>query len=167
MREDSWGWRARFGILVIHKDPVAETEFSAMAPPGVAIHVARFESPRRPGSDFYGTDPARLIAESPDMVRGLDHLGQMLLDAICVCFGTLSFFGGYGFDEGFTVEASRKAHGVPVTNAGLASILAMRASGITRPFLIMAPWFKPAITDAATRYYSDAGFEIRGQLRFD
>ena len=48
MEADTWGWRARFGILVIHKDAVPECEFWAMAPKGVSIHAARFQSPRRP-----------------------------------------------------------------------------------------------------------------------
>ena len=167
MRSDTWGWRARLGILVIDKDPVAETEFWAMAPPGVTIHTARFESPRRPGSDDYGSDPARRVADSPDIARGLDFLGQMRLDAICVCFTTASFFGGYGFDENFIAEASRKAHGKPVTTAALAITTAMRASGITRPFLVLPPWFKQEIVDAGKRYFADAGFALTGQLSYD
>ena len=167
MQTDSWGWRARFGILVIDKDPVAESEFWAMAPPGVTIHTARFESPRRPGSDDYGVDPARRVADSPDIARGLDFLGQMRLDAICVCFTTSSFFGGHRFDQTFVAEASRKAHGMQVTTAALAMTTAMRASGIARPFLVLPPWFKQEIVEAGQRYLADAGFEVTGLLRYD
>lgn len=167
MRIENWGWLARFGILVIDKDPVAEAEFWAMAPPGVTLHAARFESPRRPGSDDYGADPARVVADSPDVARGLDFLGQMRLDAICICFTTSSFFGGYGFDEPFTREASRKAHGMPVTTAATALADAMRASGMRRPFMVIPPWFKDEIVAAAKGYFAGAGLEVSGPLRFD
>ncbi|MGE5830333.1 MAG: hypothetical protein ACM30G_18500 [Micromonosporaceae bacterium] len=167
MRPDNWGWCARFGILVIDKDPVAEAELWAMAPPGVTLHAARFESPRPPGSDSYGTDPARTVAESPDVARGLGFLGQMRLDAICLCFTTSSFFGGYGFDDGFIREASAKAHGTPVTTSALATVNAMRATGMRNPYLVMTPWFKDAIVEAAEKYVNAAGFGIAGVHRFD
>ena len=38
---DGAGWRARIGVLTPHLDPVPESEFQAMAPPGVSIHAAR------------------------------------------------------------------------------------------------------------------------------
>lgn len=167
MESDSWGWRARFGILVIDKDPVAETDFWAMAPPGVTVHTARFESPRRPGTDYYGVDPGQVVAESPDVARGLDFLGSMRLDAICVCFTTSSFFGGFGFDDGFTKEASRMAHGVPVLTTAATMTEAMRETGVTRPYLVVPPWFKPAIVEAGERYFTDAGFPVAGLCRFD
>jgi maleate isomerase len=164
---DNWGWLARFGILVIDKDPVAEAEFWAIAPPGVTVHTARFASPRAAGSDSYGDDPARAVAGSPDIARGLDFLGQMELDAICVCFTTSSFFGGYGFDEKFVAEASAMAHGRPVTTAALAMTNAIRAAGIHRPLLVITPWFKESIVSASVRYFADAGLEMAGRLRFD
>jgi maleate isomerase len=166
MRRDTWGWRARFGILVIHKDGVPESELWAMAPPGVSIHAARFESPRRPGSDF-AADAGRAVAESPDVRRGLDFLGQMQLDAICVCFGTSSFFGGYGFDEAFAAQASQLAHGTRVTTAAAAMCDAMRATGINRPMLVIPPWFTSAIDEAAERFFAAAGHPVAGLQRFD
>jgi hypothetical protein len=38
---DGWGSRARIGLLTPHNDIVPADEFGAMAPSGVAIHVAR------------------------------------------------------------------------------------------------------------------------------
>src|SRR5437660_10121543 len=38
---DGWGWRARIGLLTPHADIGPESEFQAMAPQGVSIHVAR------------------------------------------------------------------------------------------------------------------------------
>jgi maleate isomerase len=167
MRTDSWGWRAAFGILVIDKDPVAESEFWAMAPPGVTMNAARFESPRKPGTSDYGEDPACIVAESLDVSRGLDFLGQMRLDVICVCFTTSSFFGGVDFDKAFAEQARSKAHGTPVLTAARATTAAMNAVGITRPFVVIPPWFKDEIAEAGRGYFTQVGFELSGLHRFE
>ena len=166
MTADSWGWRARIGILVIHKDAVPEAEIWAMAPPGVTVHSARFDSPRKPGSDFQG-DHAAALAESPDIARGLEQLGQLRLDVICLCFGSSSFLAGPGFDELFCERASKQAGGTPVTTAPLAMLDAMRAAGITRPHLVSPPWFTATSYAAAERYFTATGFPFAGQVRFD
>jgi len=166
MRADCWGWRARVGILVIHKDAVPEAEIWAMAPPGVTVHAARFDSPRRPGADFAG-DHAAVLAESPDIARGLDQLGQMRLDVICLCFGSSSFLAGAGFDARFAEQASRRAGGTPVTTAPLAMIDAMRVLGVARPYLLSPPWFTATSYAAAQRYFADEGLTFAGQTRFD
>lgn len=166
MRADRWGWRASFGILVIDRDPVAESEFWAMAPAGVTVNAARFESPRKPGTADYGEDPARIVAESEDMARGLHFLGGMRLDAICVCFTTSSFFGGASFDESFVVQAREKAHGTVVVTAAQATTAAMRAVGMTRPYVVVPPWFKDEIVEAGRGYFAAAGFSPVGVRRF-
>ena len=38
---DGAGWTAKIGILTPHMDPVPETEFQTLAPPGVSIHASR------------------------------------------------------------------------------------------------------------------------------
>jgi len=166
MRTDCWGWSARIGILVIHNDAVPEAEMWAMAPPGVTLHSARFESPRRPGHDF-GADAARAVAESPDVARGLEFFGQLELDVICLCFGSGSFLGGGDFDSAFTASASAMAGGTPVTTATMAMLDAMRAVDICRPLLVSPPWFTATSGVAAERFFADAGVEIAGTLRFD
>ncbi|HEX5567913.1 MAG TPA: hypothetical protein VFY14_13470, partial [Streptomyces sp.] len=67
-------WVAQLGILVIHNDPVVEAELWAMAPAGVTVHTARFESPTSNGTEYTGTSWQEMIA-SPDVRRGLVQLG--------------------------------------------------------------------------------------------
>ena len=38
---DGAGTRAKIGVLTPHMDPVPESEYQAMAPDGVSVHVAR------------------------------------------------------------------------------------------------------------------------------
>lgn len=166
MRTDNWGWRARFGILVIDKDPVAEAEFWALAPAGVTVHAGRFASPRPPGTDSY-TDTARIVAESADIAQGLNFLGQMRLNAICVCFVTSSFFGGTGFDETFTTQATQTAHGTPVTTTARSIARALHALDVHRPYVVVPPWFKDEIMTAAGAYFASLGAEAARIDRFD
>jgi maleate cis-trans isomerase len=166
MRSGSWGWRARFGILVIDKDPVAEAEFWALAPAGVTVHAARFASPRTPGTDDY-SKAAQLVAESPELHRGLDFLGQMRLDAICVCFVTSSFLAGPAFDDTFTERAGETAHGVPVTTTARSIGHALAAAGVRRPYVVVPPWFKDEILAAAQAYFTELGAPPDRVDRFD
>ncbi|WP_018680894.1 maleate cis-trans isomerase family protein [Actinokineospora enzanensis] len=167
MPGDRWGWRAALGVLVIDKDPVAESEFWTMAPPGVSICAARFESPRKPGTSDYGEDPARVVAESPDVARGLEFLGGMRLDVICVCFTTSSLFGGARFDAQFAAQASARAGGIPVVTAAQASTAALAAVGVSRPYVVVPPWFKDEIVAAGREFFTSAGHEPVDIRRFE
>lgn len=164
---DEAGWRARIGILVIDKDMVPEIEFQAMAPAGVSVHAARFASPRQNGSGSYGDDPAGTVAGSPDIATGLDYLGRIGLDAICLCFVTGSFFGGRSFDPAFAARAGALAHGNRVCTAADALVRAMAATGVTRPLLVAPPWFNDTIGEHAVRYFTDAGQPPAGLVRYD
>ncbi|MBW4721905.1 maleate cis-trans isomerase family protein [Saccharothrix obliqua] len=159
-------WLAQLGALVIHNDPVAESELWAMAPPGVTLHSARFESPTSTGAEYTGSS-WRMFVDSADVTRGLRQLGQMELSAICLCFGSCSFFGGAEFDEGFTAAAREKAGGTPVFTAAQAILGALAAAGIRRPLVVMPPWFTRPTFDAAERYLAAAGFPAAGVLRFE
>jgi maleate isomerase len=159
-------WLAQLGILVLHNDPVAEAELWAMAPPGVTVHSARFESPTSNGAEYTGS-AWRMFVDAPDMTRGLQHLGQMDLSAICLCFGSCSFFGGPEFDAGFTAAASEKAGGAYVYTAAQAIQDALGAMGIRRPLVVMPPWFTQPTFEATEKYLSTAGFPIAGMLQFE
>ncbi|MEV6985865.1 hypothetical protein AB0M95_32025 [Sphaerisporangium sp. NPDC051017] len=163
---NAWSWVARLGVLVIHNDPVVEAELWGMAPPGTTVHAARFESPTSGGAEYTGT-PWHEVIESPDVRRGLAQLGQMDLSAICFCFGSASFFGGPAFDDGFSAAATALAGGTPVYTAGQAIRLALAATGVRRPLVVVPPWFT-APTFAATRgYLAATGFEVAGLLQFE
>jgi maleate cis-trans isomerase len=157
---------ASLGILVIHNDPVPELEMRAMAPPDVSIHAARFQSPTSSGAEYTGTPAGTMLAE-PDVARGVRQLGQVGLDAICLCFGSASFFGGHEFDRAFTEEATRIADGTPVYTAGQAVVAAMRAADVRRPLVVMPPWFTQPTYDAAGAYLGAAGVDVAGLLHFD
>jgi maleate isomerase len=158
-------WLAQLGILVIHNDPVVEAELWAMAPPGVTVHAARFESPTSTGAEYTGESWRHMI-DSPDVSRGLAQLGQLGVSAICLCFGSASFFGGTEFDQGFAAEASRIAGTTTVYTAGQSMCAALAASGVRAPLVVMPPWFTQPTFDATRSYLTSAGFTVVDLLQF-
>lgn len=158
-------WVARLGVLVIHNDPVVETELWAMAPPGVTVHAARFESPTSGGAEYTGSSWAELV-DAPDVDRGLRQLGQLGVSAICFCFGSASFFGGAGFDARFAAAAGERAAGTPVRTAGQAMTAALAAAGVRRPLVVLPPWFTRPTLDAAAAYLSGAGLDVAATTQF-
>ncbi|MFD9733241.1 hypothetical protein [Umezawaea sp. NPDC059074] len=158
-------WVAQLGILVIHNDPVVEAELWAMAPPGVTIHTARFESPTSTGAEYTGESWRRMV-DAPDVRRGLVQLGQMDLSAICLCFGSASFFGGLEFDEGFVAAAVELTGGTPVYTAAQAIRSALAATGVSRPLVVLPPWFTAPTFTATADYLASAGFGVAGLMQF-
>ncbi|MFD9702562.1 hypothetical protein [Lentzea sp. NPDC059081] len=158
-------WTARLGVLVVHNDPVVEAELWAMAPPGVTVHTARFESPTRTGAEYTSESWERLVS-SPDVRRGLVQLGELGVSAICLCFGSASFFGGLAFDAGFAAAAAELAGGTPVYTAGQAIRAALTALGVRRPMVLAPPWFTAPTFAAAESYLVSAGFEPAALVPF-
>lgn len=156
----------RIGILVIHNDPVPETEIHGMAPEGVSVHTARFECPRPHDGEYVGS-AAQAFVEAPDVSRGLDHLGQLGADSIGLCFGSSSFFGGVAFDTEFVERARVHAHGVPVFTAAMAITAALGAAGVRRPLVVMPPWFTPPTFEATEKYLAEVGVECGSMVQFE
>ncbi|GAA2659045.1 MULTISPECIES: hypothetical protein [Actinosynnema] len=157
-------WAARLGVLVIHNDPVPEAELARMAPPGVSVHAARFESPTSTGAEYTTETWQHLIAQ-PDVRRGLVQLGQLGATAICLCFASASFLGEPGFDEGFSAAGTELA-GVPVYTAGQAVVEALRRFGVGRPLVVAPPWFTAPTFTATTAYLERAGLPPAGLVQY-
>jgi maleate cis-trans isomerase len=163
---DRWGWRARFGVLVIHYDPVPEPELWTMAPPGVAIYTGRFRSPREAFQSF-GSDAARLMAESDELRRGAEALGSMHLQAISVCFMTTAFLFGLDWDRVFVEKLTEQAHGTPVTTSTMDLLRAIEALGVRRPLLVVPPWFSEQIINGAIGLLRGHGVEVVATHQID
>jgi maleate isomerase len=157
--------QTKLGALVIHNDPVVQAELGGMAPSGVTVHAARFESPTINGDEYTSESWQRMI-ETPDIRRGLVQLSRASASAICLCFGSASFFGGPAFDAGFTSAAQVLTEGTPVYTAGQAIRAGLTAVGARRPLVVMPPWFTEPTFKAAQAYLSSAGFEVAGLVQY-
>ncbi|AZP19022.1 hypothetical protein EJC51_24910 [Streptomyces aquilus] len=156
---------ARLGILVIHNDPVPETEIWRMAPDSASVHTARFECPRPADTEYVGS-PAAALANAPDVIRGLDQLGRLGAHSIALCFGSSSFFGGPAFDTEFIEAAGAHAHGVRVYTAATAITAALQTTGVRHPLLVMPPWFTEPTFRATEEYLGKLGIDETSLVQF-
>ena len=164
-QKDNWGWRARIGLFIVGSEAVPEAEWWAMAPEGVSVHAARVTSPSpwaRWREDRSGVELA------DDLQRGCRQFGAMRLSAVVLAHTTSSVVGGAGWDEATAkaIAAAMGTEAVATTN-GRDTLAALGAAGVTRPFLVMPPWFPDPAVEAAVRYYTDNGLAPAGQLRAD
>lgn len=166
INRDNWGWRARFGMFIVSSEAVPEAEWWAMMPPGVSVHASRIDVPA-PWATWQDDNQSELTL-SDDLARGAGHFASMRLNAVVVGHSSSSILGGAGWDEA-VVQALRKIlpAEVNVTTNGLDCVVALRASGVERPFVVFPPWFNEKIVDAGVRYIASRGFSPVGSLKLD
>lgn len=164
-RRDNWGWRARFGMLIVQDEPIPEAEWWAMAPAGVSIHAARVTA-RAPWARWGGGGPDT-VELAPDLAHGVEQLGRMRLAAVVVGHSSSSLVGGKGWDEAVAARLQPLAGAAPVSTNGQDCRAALVALGVGRPFLVLPPWFGDAVVESGRRYMTDHGFDLAGHLRFD
>jgi maleate isomerase len=162
---DNWGWRARIGLFIVGNEAVPEAEWWAMMPPGVSVHTARVTA-RAPWlrwrEDRSGVEP------EDDLVRGCRQFAAMRLSAVTIGHSSSSLVGGKGWDEASVASLSRLLPaGTVVTTNGLDTQAGLRALEVTRPFLVLPPWFNDETVAAGVHYYADHGFAPAGHLRYD
>lgn len=163
--EDRWGDRARIGVFIVGSEAVPESEWQAMAPPGVSIHAARVSAPAPWAvwrEDGHGVDLA------DDLARGCQQFAAMRLSAVVIAHTSSSVVGGQGWDDAVIAEM-RTVLGddVVITTNGRDTIAGLNAVGAKRPFLVLPPWFADTTVGEAVGYYASHGFQPAGHLRHD
>ncbi|MBS0521782.1 MAG: hypothetical protein JSR90_24020, partial [Proteobacteria bacterium] len=169
-QRDNWGWRARIGLFIVGNEVVPEAEWWAMAPPGVSIHAARVTA-KSPWASW--NDDRTGVELADDVRRGARQFAAMHLSAVVLAHTTSSVVGGRGSDgtgwdeaTAATLSAVVGAQTIATTN-GLDTMAALKACGVTRPFLVLPPWYPDDTLAAAMRYYTERGFAPAGSLRLD
>ncbi len=162
---DNWGWQARIGMFIVGNEPIPEAEWWAMAPPGVSIHAARILAPT-PWARWQ--DDRASVALEGDLARGAECFSAMPLSAAVIGHSSSSIVGGPGWDEAVVTRLTEVlAPGTVATTNGLDCQAALRASGVSRPFLVFPPWFGDAMLPRGSAYFADHGFAPVGHLRMD
>jgi len=164
-KPDNWGAQARFGMFIVGSEAVPEAEWWAMAPQGVSIHAARVTA-RAPwaawNSERSGVVPA------DDLIRGAQQFAAMQLDAVVSGHTSSSVLGGAGWDGALCAWLSGELKpGTRVSTNGLDCLAALSAASVTRPLLVLPPWFGDATLSAASAYLEAAGAPAAGYLRHD
>jgi len=162
--KDNWGWRARIGLFIVGNEAVPEAEWWAMAPSGVSVHAARVTA-RAPWARWNGAKTA--VEPEEDLLRGARQFAAMRLSAVTVGHSSSSILGGAGWDAATVASLGAVLKTPFVSTNGLDTQAALRAMHVTRPFLVLPPWFNDDTVAAGVRYYAEAGFATAGHLRYD
>jgi maleate isomerase len=161
-RPDGAGWRARIGVLTPHIDTVPESEFQAMALPGVSIHAARV--PLGIVGDGgtiipqVGQELARSFSEAPHVDAAAALLAAAPLHVYA--FTSSSYLLGADGDAALKVRLQKSTRSIPVVIATAAACTALRAVRARRIAIIHPPWYTPELDRSGAAYLEHQGFEV-------
>lgn len=164
---DGWAYRARVGLLVPDVDIGPESEWAAMAPPGVSIHASRFRFPiemLRKEKDRIGEDAVRFVAEGGPLDDATSLFGEALIDVVALAFTSTSYLGGAGADARIVERLGELSRGRPVVTTGQAMLDALAALGAERIMLVDPPWFPAELSERGGVWLERAGFEVAAAL---
>lgn len=163
MSNDNWGDLARIGIFIVGAEAVPEAEWWAMAPKGVSIHAARV-SATAPWAQW-DVDRENLLLAS-DLERGVGQLAALAPSAVVIAHSSSSIAGAAGWDEALVSSLSEHFPGTTrVTTNGTDCVVALRSSGIKRPFLVFPPWFGDRLIARGVDYFAANGLPAASHIR--
>lgn len=159
---DGWGSRARIGLLTPHNDIVPEDEFGAMAPSGVAIHVARVPLGWRSGAEPppIGLDAVRAFASPPHLDEVTELVAATPISVIAYAFTSSSYLLGPEGDAALKSRLEVRSRGVPIVMPCPATVLALHALRISRLAIVHPPWFPPQLDQLGADYFRKQGCEV-------
>jgi maleate isomerase len=145
-------------LLVPHIDVVPETELRAIAPEGVSIHAARIPFGWRAGAA--PLDAIRAFAEPPGVDEAVDLLADAPVSVIAYAFTSSSYLIGRDGDAALQRRLEGRLRGIPVLIPCVSAIMALRALGVRRLFLVHPPWFSADLDRLGGNYFREQGFEV-------
>lgn len=164
-QNDNWGWKARIGLFIVSVEAVPEAEWWAMTPPGVSIHTARVTA-SSPWARW--SDDRKSVVLEDDIEGGSKQFASMQLSAIVIGHSSSSIVGGTGWDQAVVDHLCEYFFdNTAVTTNGLDCQAALRASGVSRPYLVFPAWFGDDLIASGSKYFTNNGFSPAGCMRFD
>lgn len=168
---DGSGTRARIGVLTPHLDAVPESEFQALAPPGVSIHAARVPlgmiGPDGEIIPHVDADIARKFAEGSAVDEAAALLSAVEPGAIVYAFTSSSYILGSDGDFELKSRLEKRTVNIPVIIQSMALVAALRSLDAKRIALIHPPWFSDDLDALGAAYFKKQGFDVlnHGQAR--
>ena len=163
---DGSGTRARIGVLTPHMDPVPESEFQAMAPPGVSIHAARVPlgmvGPDGAIIPRVDAEIAKAFAAPPAVDNAAAILSAVNPAAVVYGFTSSSYILGAAADDALRQRLESKCNGTPVVIQTDALATALRSLRARRIALIHPPWFTDELDALGAAYFRGRGFYVDG-----
>ena len=163
---DGWDATVRIGLLVPHADVGPESEFEAMAPPGVCIHAMRVPfGAIRSGGGMDPTiplEPVKRFAEPPELDDAAELLAAAPLHVIAYGFTSAAYVIGASAEADMVRRLEGRTRGIPVVTPCAAAVDALHALDVHRIAVFDPPWFDARLVGLGRAYYEDAGFDVVG-----
>lgn len=154
-KADSYGYKARIGLVYMASSVVMEPEMYAMAGEGVSIHTSRLTLPS------VTVDGIEAMMQSPELESAVRLCSQAPLDVLVFGGTSASFLHGTAWDE-MLIEKMRDWTKVPVTTTSTASISALRSVGAEKIGLV-TPYTRQVLARAEA-FFEDNGFPVASSV---
>lgn len=144
---DGWDARLRVGLLVPDGDIGPESEWSAIAPAGVAVNASRFRFPVgavEAAADRIAIAPVEYVAAPGSLDDAIGLLNPPWIDIYALAFTSTSYVGD---DGDLVARLSERAGGKPVVTTGQALLAAVEHFEASKVLLVDPPWFPSELTE--------------------
>lgn len=157
---DGWDARLRVGLLVPDGDIGPESEWSAIAPTGVAVNASRFRFPVgavEAAADRIAISPVEFVAAPGPLDEAVKLLNPPWIDIYSLAFTSTSYVGD---DADLVSRLSDQAGGRPVVTTGQAFLEAVAHFGASNVLLVDPPWFPSELTDLGRLWLERNGVAV-------
>ncbi|MGI9615180.1 MAG: maleate cis-trans isomerase family protein [Acidimicrobiales bacterium] len=157
---DGWDARLRVGLLVPDGDVGPESEWSVLAPTGVAVNASRFRFPVSSvvaATDRIDISPVEFVAATGPLDDAIGILNPPSIDVFALAFTSTSYVA----DDGALVDRlSAIVGGRPVVTTGQALLAAVDHLDAKRVMLVDPPWFPADLTELGRAWLERNGVPV-------
>ena len=149
MLGNTYGWRARLGLILPSLNVTTEPEYYRMLPEGVTVHTTRM---------FFEQETEETYAHLIDDVsRAVTLLSHAQVNALAFACTSGSLYGGLGYDQKI-IEIMKDRTDRPCTTTSTAVVEALHTMAIKKvcvgtPY---STWLNPL----ERKFLEDSGFEV-------
>lgn len=157
MLGNTYGWRARLGIILPSIELTTEYEYPKMVPEGVTIHYTRMA--------FENVTEENYVGMLNDVPRSAILLSHARVRATAFACTSGSLFGGLGYDRKI-IETMQKHMTCPCTTTSTAVVDALKAVGAKK--ICVGTPYPDWVNRLEKEFLEQSGFEvlnIRGILQ--
>ena len=149
MLGNTYGWRARLGLILPSLNVTTEPEYYRMLPEGVTVHTTRM---------FFEEETEETYAHLIDDVsRAVTMLSHAQVHALAFACTSGSLYGGLGYDQKI-IETMRKCTDRPCTTTSTVVVEALNTMGVKK--VCIGTPYSSWIQQLERKFFEGSGFEV-------
>jgi maleate isomerase len=149
MLGNTYGWRARLGLILPSLNVTTEPEYNRMVPEGVTVHTTRMFFEKETEETY-----VRLV---DDISRAVTMLSHARVHALAFACTSGSLFGGLGYDQKI-IQMMKKYTDRPCTTTSTAVVEALKVMGMKR--VCVGTPYSAWINPLEQKFLEDSGFVV-------